>query len=107
MTYDPTGGVKHDSGKAPWHLLPFDAIGGVVGVLAHGATKYATRNWERGMDWSRPYSALLRHLTAWWGGEEYDPDSGRRHLAHVACNALFLLAYTLRGVGTDDRPGNE
>lgn len=99
-------GVKHDGGKAPWHLLPFDAIAGIVEVLAFGAKKYAARNWEAGMDWSRLFGAAMRHLTAWFNGEHKDPETGYSHLWHAGCCILFLIAYELRGVGHDDRPGS-
>lgn len=98
------GGVKDDKGKDPWHLVPFDAVRGIVSVLAFGARKYAPRNWENGMDWSRCYSALLRHLFAWWNKEGTDPDTGYSHLWHAGCCILFLIAYELRGTGKDDRP---
>ena len=96
--------VKYDAGKLPWHLLPIDAMQGVIRVLGFGATKYAPRNWESGLAYSRVYASLMRHITAWWQGERYDPDSGMPHLWHVATNALFLAAYEIRGVGQDDRP---
>lgn len=96
--------TKHDGGKDPWHLLPFDAVGAIVKVLAFGANKYADRNWEGGMDWSRCFSALQRHATSWWMGEDKDPETGFSHLWHVGCCAVFLIAYELRGVGRDDRP---
>jgi hypothetical protein len=97
-------GTKFDAGKAPWALVPFDATTEVVKVLGAGSAKYGGRNWEKGMDFSRPFSATMRHLTAWWQGEDHDPETGLSHLAHAACNTLFLLAYSLRGVGRDDRP---
>lgn len=100
-------GRKDDAGKAPWHLLPFDALSAIVAVLAFGALKYAPRNWEKGMDWDRPFSALLRHLTAWWEGEDRDPETGLSHLAHAGCCLLFLLAFEIRGIGRDTRPGKE
>lgn len=102
-----TEGVKHDTGKDPWHLLPWDAARCIVKVLNFGAGKYAPRNWEHGMDWSRPFSALQRHLTAWWEGEHADPETGYSHLWHAGCCIVFLIAFEIRGVGTDDRPGQE
>jgi hypothetical protein len=96
-------GVKHDAGKAPLDLLPFDAMESVAAVLEHGAAKYQARNWERGMRWGRLSGAALRHLFAWGRGERLDPESGLPHLAHAACCVLFLLAYELRGIGQDDR----
>ena len=96
-------GVKHDQGKLPWHLLPGDAIDPVLRVLDYGATKYAPRNWEAGMDWSRPFGAMMRHMWAWWMGEDKDKETGESHLAHAACCLLFLLAYEQRRIGNDDR----
>lgn len=96
--------LKKDYGKDPWHLFPWDAARGIVKVLAFGANKYSARGWEEGMDWSRCFSALQRHLTAWWHKEGVDPDTGYSHLWHAGCCIMFLIAYELRGVGKDDRP---
>lgn len=97
-------GVKFDQGKDPWHLAPWDAFRAIVKVLQYGATKYTERNWEKGMAWSRPYSALIRHVTAWWEGEKTDHETGFSHLWHAGCCIVFLIAYELRGIGVDDRP---
>lgn len=103
MVVEKTG-TKLDTGKDPWHLAPWDAFRCVVSVLAFGAKKYAPRNWEKGMAWSRLFSATQRHLTAWWQREGDDPDTGYSHLWHAGCCVVFLIAYELRGVGEDDRP---
>jgi hypothetical protein len=97
-------GRKYDNDKDPWHLAPWDAFRAIVKVLAYGANKYEPRNWEAGMDWSRVYSALQRHLTAWWEGEAVDAETNMSHLWHAGCCIVFLIAYELRGVGKDDRP---
>jgi hypothetical protein len=99
-------GNKFDTDKLPWHLLPPDAVEQIVAVLEFGAKKYGDRNWEEGMAWSRPFSALMRHMWAWWGGEHRDPETGLSHLAHAGCCILFLLAYERRNIGVDNRPGN-
>jgi hypothetical protein len=100
-------GRKDDTGKDPWHLFPWDAARCIVKVLGFGARKYAPRNWEKGMAWSRPHDGLIRHLTAWWQGEDKDPATKMSHLWHVRCCALFLIAYELRGSALDDRPGKQ
>lgn len=105
MSEKQRGGIKHDAGKLRMDLLPQDAVEALAQILTDGAVKYGQRNWERGMAWSRPYAALLRHLLAWWGGQDEDPESGHSHLWHVLTNAAFLVAYERRGVGEDDRPG--
>lgn len=99
-----TEGHKFDEGKDPWDLLPWDAAREIVKVLLYGKQKYAARNWESGMHWSRPFAAAMRHLTAWHMGENKDPETGLSHLAHAGCCIMFLLAYELRGAGCDDRP---
>lgn len=98
------GGVKYDDGKIRLELLPPELVFGVSSVLTHGAKKYADRNWELGMDWSRPFAGALRHLWKWWSGEHLDADSGLPHLHHAATNIAFLIAYEERDTGTDDRP---
>lgn len=97
--------ANYDAGKTRFSLFPADALLETAKVYTMGAQKYEARNWERGMSWSRAFDSLQRHLWAWWDGESFDPESGLPHLAHVTFRALQLLAYTLRGVGTDDRPG--
>lgn len=97
-------GRKDDAEKLPLHLLPPDALSEIARVLDFGARKYEPRNWERGMAWSRLYGALLRHMLAWWSGEQADRETGLPHLAHAACCVLFLLSYEKRNAGEDDRP---
>lgn len=97
-------GVKFDHDKVPLHLLPPELMIEVGKVLQFGAVKYAPRNWELGMDWHRPYAALLRHMLSWWGGEDLDPETGLSHLAHAGCCIAFLIAYDQRRIGKDDRP---
>ena len=99
-----THGVKFDYGKTRYDLVPVEAVAALASILTHGAEKYGDRNWEKGMDWSRPYGSLLRHLFAWWARENIDPESGKPHLWHAICNLAFLIAYEARDDGTDDRP---
>jgi len=97
-------GRKDDGGKPPHHLIAPEMPEAMAAVLDFGAKKYAPRNWEKGMDWSRPFSALMRHMWAWWRGESADPETGMSHLWHAACCIMFLVAYEERKIGRDDRP---
>lgn len=96
-------GRKDDAGKPGFEFLPADALGEINEIMRFGAKKYAPRNWEKGMAWTRPANACLRHLFAWLAGERRDPETGRSHLAHAGACVLFLVAYEIRGVGNDDR----
>jgi hypothetical protein len=98
-------GVKHDQMKTRYDLLPPEFLHGTAEILTFGADKYGARNWELGMNWGRPFAAMMRHMWAWWRGEKLDPETGKSHLWHAACCIAFLMAYEERGIGTDDRPG--
>jgi hypothetical protein len=84
-------GKKYDDGKLRYDLMPPDELAKIVDILTFGCSKYGPNNWqnvENGKD--RYYAALMRHLQAWRSGEIVDPESGRPHLSHVMCNAVFL-----------------
>ena len=87
-------------------LVPKALLWGVGRALSYGAEKYAPNNWRRGMNWSEPASALLRHFTAWLEGEDYDSDSGLHHLDSVGANLAFLMHMVAdeRYKHLDDRP---
>lgn len=89
--------------KTRFDLVPFDAVSEIADVLEYGAAKYQAHNWARGADWSRYFSALCRHIFAWWSGEDKDPETGFSHLAHAGCCLIFLLEYQRNAWGTDDR----
>jgi len=98
-------GIKHDSGKLPWELFPWDGAAEIVKVLQFGANKYAARNWEKGINYSRVFGAIIRHVTVWFMGETNDPETGLNHLAHAGCEVLFALTYSIRKMEKfDDRP---
>jgi hypothetical protein len=97
-------GVKFDSKKIGVWMLPVDPLEDIARVLDFGAQKYAAYNWTGGISYSRIYGSLLRHLWAWWKGEDLDPESGLSHLSHAGCNILFLLQYARSRKEFDDRP---
>jgi hypothetical protein len=98
------GGLRYNEGKPPLELIPPEMIWAVAEVLAYGAKKYAPRTFERGMSWSTVYACLFRHLLKWFQGEDRDAESGLSHLDHVLWNAMALVVYERRRIGTDDRP---
>lgn len=102
-----TLGLRNNAGKPRWDLLPYNAVAKVVDVLTFGASKYAPRNWEKGLSFADTFASLQRHAIKWYNGEENDDETGIPHMAHVATNALFLVYFGLTGKGKDDRPGKE
>lgn len=86
-----TEGIKNDIDKLRFDLLDPWFEDEMVDVLTFGAKKYADDNWKNVDNaYNRYYAALRRHLSAWRGGEELDPESGRPHLAHISCCVYFL-----------------
>lgn len=100
-------GKKFDSDKLRLDLLSIPAMEGVAKILGMGAKKYGERNWQKGLKYSRVFAALLRHLFAWWNGEELDNESQLNHIHHVACNIMFLQHFVETKTGIDDRAKKE
>lgn len=96
-------GVKFDEGKLRFDLLPAHALEEVAAIYTYGANKYEPWNWAKGLAWSRVFAALMRHLWAWARGEDRDPESKMRHLAHAAWGCLTLLELSRMDSGEDDR----
>lgn len=92
QTIEFESGKKFDKDKTRYDLLPMSLITEAADVLTFGAQKYGVNNWRQPMPDRRGrwFSALLRHLFAYQSGEKIDPESGKSHLAHVVCNAMFL-----------------
>jgi len=85
-------GDKFDEKKPRWSLLPWAEVGDVVDVITHGAVKYEDENWKHVKPLRDRYlSAMMRHIAAWAGGERYEKDTGKSHLAHAICCGLFLM----------------
>lgn len=91
-----TGKVRHD-------LLPINAVEQMARVMTKGSEKYAERNWENGMDWSKCLASLKRHVAAFERGEDYDPETGLLHMAHAMTNAAFITEYYKIFPQGDDR----
>lgn len=92
-TTSRTGGQK---GTKPqrYDLLPKAALDQIAEVYAFGAAgKYADHNWRKRYEWSKSYAALMRHVTAFWDGEDYDPESGLSHLAHAGFHLNAMLTW--------------
>jgi hypothetical protein len=102
VTNDKTGGQKEATLCRP-SLVPVYAQAEEAKVYGMGAAKYAPYNWRKGYDWSLSYDAMLRHIYAFWNGEDRDPESGLPHMAHARWHTGVLLEFWNYGLGTDDR----
>lgn len=84
-------GLKYDTGKLQFSLIPPQTTTALAEVLTFGALKYAPNNWQLVENGEQRYlDALYRHLNAYRLGEDVDPESGLHHLAHALTNVAFL-----------------
>ena len=94
-----TGSVRDTrDGKGRYDLLPPYAIYLVSRQFEEGATKYGSRNWEKGQPLSRYVDSALRHLFKHLGGE-----TDERHDVAAAWNCLAMLE-TKHKIDTGDLP---
>jgi hypothetical protein len=98
-------GLRYDQGKVRLDLIPPEWTWALGQVMTKGAEKYAPRNWEKGMAWTKMIGCLSRHLIRFICGEKYDRETGCHHLAHAAWNALALMSYDIRQIGQNDLVG--
>jgi hypothetical protein len=129
-TTSSTGGQKGTK-LARFDLIPVGPLTELAEHFGIGASKYANHQWRQGYEWSKSYAALMRHLTAFWAGYDYDvcsndPDgcshvdtegnpfvavredacfnhTGSHHMAAVAWHAFCLLEFKDAHPGHDDR----
>jgi hypothetical protein len=88
-----TGKGRHDL------ITPF-GLNRVAKWYELGAEKYADRNWEKGMPFSRYTGSMFRHILGWMMGKT-DED----HLAAIAWNALAIMHHQeLNEMEWDDMP---
>jgi len=91
--------------KVPMSGLPAPVLMECGLVKLHGDLKYGAYNWRHaGVRSSVYFDAALRHLNAWWEGEDIDPDSGEHHIAHAITGLAVLRDSQMFGNCTDDRP---
>ncbi len=95
--------IKNDNEKIRLELLSSIALNEIAKVLTFGAKKYADHNWRKGFAWSRLLGAAMRHLLAFLGGEDKDPETGLSHLGHLGCCVMFLLEHEHTHKALDDR----
>lgn len=87
----PATGLKFDTGKLQYSLIPVETTQALAEVLSFGASKYAPNNWQLVENGEQRYlDALYRHLQAYRSGESHDPESGLHHLSHALTNVAFL-----------------
>lgn len=97
-----TGGEKGVK-LARFDLLPTGALTELAKHYGRGAQKYDDNNWRRGYEWSKNYAAAQRHMNAFWGGEDIDPETGTPHVISAAWHMFALYEFMQDFPEYDDR----
>jgi hypothetical protein len=88
-----------DDKPAPALISPF-AWERIAQHYANGAKKYAPRNWEKGMPFSRYLNSALRHIISYMKGDKTED-----HLAAAAWNIMAIIHFEELGqTQWDDLP---
>lgn len=91
--------------KAPMSTVPANVMAELGVAMLEGASKYGRHNYRvAGVRASVYYDATIRHLFAWWEGEDLDPDSGMSHITKAIASLTVLRDAMIQGMSTDDRP---
>lgn len=94
---------KSSNGKIGcFYLIPWESIQELASVYEYGAKKYAANSWREvpkdpttgAEPHERYFDAMMRHIVKIQSGEEIDPESGLRHIAHVLWGAVALAELT-------------
>lgn len=91
--------------KVPMSTVSAPVMAEVGLAMMEGALKYGRHNYRvSGVRGSVYYDAAMRHLMAWYEGQDIDPDSGLSHLVKVIACMAVLRDSQIQGNWVDDRP---
>lgn len=89
--------AKNDQGKLRLSLVPRQIIREIAAVRMFGTKKYKDPdNWKT-VEPERYRDAAYRHFLAYLDDpQSVDPESGLKHLSHLACNIAFLCELEMK-----------
>jgi len=91
--------------KAPLSCVPMTVVAELGVAMLEGASKYGRHNWrEAGVRSSVYFDAAMRHLIAWWEGEDIDRESNMSHVIKAMATLTVLRDAQMAGKLEDDRP---
>lgn len=112
LTFHPLEGAKPTNPKdmvgvrkAPMSTVPANVLAEIGVAMLEGASKYGRHNYRAvGVRGSVYYDGVMRHLMAWWEGEDIDADSGMSHVTKAITSLVVLRDAMMQAKFTDDRP---
>jgi hypothetical protein len=91
--------------KTPLSVLPAQVLMESAVALFEGDRKYGRGNYRAiGVRASVYYDACMRHLMAWYEGQDIDEESGLSHVTKAIAGLMVLRDSMMNDNWTDDRP---
>jgi hypothetical protein len=94
--------------KVPFSTVPMGVVAQTGLAMMEGGRKYGRHNYRGAkvpaVRASVYFDANFRHMTAWWEGEDIDPDSGLSHVIKAIASLTVLADAMMTGQLEDDRP---
>lgn len=91
--------------KAPMSCVPLPVVMELATAMMEGARKYGRHNYRvAGVRASVYFDALMRHMFAWFEGEDIDADSGLSHITKGIATLAVLRDAMMNDKWVDDRP---
>lgn len=98
-----TGGQKGT--KMERHdLIPIGPLQELAVHFGRGARKYDEHQWRVGYEWSKSYSAMQRHLAAFWKGLDYDVCSNEPDNCALKIDTGEVISYNHFDATTEVTP---
>ncbi len=92
-------------GKAYLSVVPLGVLWELGLAMLEGSLKYGRHNYRKaGVRASVYFDATMRHMSAWWEGEDIDPDSELSHITKAIASLTVLRDAMQQQMWVDDRP---
>lgn len=97
---DAVGSLKMSMSAVPAVVLAELGVAMMEGARKYGRHNYRAANIRA----SIYFDAVMRHMMAWFEGEDIDPDSGLSHVTKAIASLTVLRDGQINGNIIDDRP---
>lgn len=99
------GAMRESIGtKIRTHLVPYELTVAAAVGLNYGESKYAARNFEKGLSMLDLLGSIERHTKAMMDGEDIDDDSMLPHYVLLASSVAMLCHNIMQACYVEDRP---
>ena len=105
MSGEPNPKAAAGALKAPMSAVPVEVLAELGLAMLEGELKYGRYNFRASaIEVKDYYDAFMRHVRAYWAGEDIDPKSGMPHIIKAMATLVVLRCAQINGTVIDNRP---